>query len=893
VGIASQSHCFSEEVSDAGKTKILNAFRELPLAFIPNAGQVDSRVCYHVNGSGSRVFFTPEGAVFSLMERPLHSASHKRYANKIGDAFAEEEQALQGFALFLSFIGANSTIPEGRNEGAGKVSYFISNDSDRWHAELPTFEEIIYRGLWPKADLVFKGKGGRIKYEFLIQPGADINSVKLAYRGADDVSLDEQGNLQILTPFGILTDEKPASYQLINGRQVLLECCFLLERDETGESILSFSVGDSYDARYPLVIDPGLIYSTYLGGSSFDQGFSIAIDTSGNAYVTGFTSSYDFPVTPGAFQIAFHGGFSDAFVTKLNPAGSGLVYSTYLGGSGDDVGESITIDAAGNVYVTGYTSSIDFPVTPGAFQNTYGGGPDDGFITKLNTTGTALTYSTYLGGSDDDGCDNIAIDISGSAYVTGYTDSGNFPHTSGAFQASPQGGYDAFVTKLNAAGDALIYSTYLGGSSDESGFSITADISGSAYITGYTGSGNFPTTPGAFQTVLAGIENAYITKLNAAGTALVYSTYLGGNGEDSGNCIVIDGAGTSYVTGATSSTNYPVTPGAFQTAYQGGPYDAFITRLNTTGTALIYSTYLGGSGEDVGLAIAIDASGNTYVAGFTDSTNFPVTPGAFQATYQGGPDDAFVTRLNTTGTALVYSTYLGGSGTDIGFFLAIGDAGNAYVVGFTESTNFPVTPGAFQSMLRGVDNAFVTKLSTAPPPPPATAKDCILVNKVYDQCFTEELVSSQVPITSACPGVTIPAGASVGCIPIPGSATCTFAGTVVVTPPLTPFFEEVLVLNSFEVSAPIFVAGVTVCAPTLTLMGAARADLWVPPGTSVTCDILSFGDCACTLLASPTSLPTVLACTGKICKEIQVTAPVKLLVPSYGFCDVPACTFQT
>ena len=994
--IVASSDCFSEEISETSKTKILNAFQELPLAFVPNAGQVDSKVCYHANGSGCRFFFTPEGAVFSFIERPLRSASHKRCTHKIGDVFAEEERTAQGFALFLSFIGANPTIPEGRTEGAGQVSYFIGNDPDRWHAGLPTFKEIIYRDLWPNVDLVFKGESGQIKYEFIIHPGADINSVRLAHRGTDDLSLDEQGNLLIKTPFGILTDERPVSTQLIDGRQVLVESAFLLERDENRENILSLSVGDRYDSRYPLVIDPGLIYSTYLGGSSYDEGFGIAIDAVGNAYITGFTSSTNFPVTPGAFQAVQKGSFN-AFVTKLNATGTALVYSTYLGGSATDIGSGIAIDAAGSAYVTGPASSNDFPVTPGAFQTTYGGGPEDAFITKLNTTGTALVYSTYLGGSGDDGGNRIAIDISGIAYVTGFTDSGNFPHTSGAFQTSPQGGYDAFVTKLNAAGTALIYSTYLGGSGDDAGFGIAADISGSAYITGFTASTNFPTTPGAFQTALAGTENAYITKLNAAGTALVYSTYLGGNGIDSGDCIVIDAAGNTYVTGETSSTNFPVTPGAFQATYQGGPDDAFVTRLNTTGTALVYSTYLGGSGDEGGTGITIDASGNAYVIGFTSSTNFPVTPGAFQATYQGGDDDAFVTRLNTTGTALVYSTYLGGSGTDFGFYIAIDAARNAYVVGFTYSTDFPVTPGAFQSMLRGPLNAFITKLSTAPlinvtppsldfgnvvagqislpkslvvqnvgalnltifsvtitgtnaaeflitsdpctgstltpgatctimvvfapttvnpasaslvitsnaandpvlgvplsgngVPAPPTAKDCILVNKVYDQCFTEEMVSSQMPLTSACPGVTIPAGATVGCIPIPGSATCTFAGTVAVTPPLTPFFEEVLVLNSFDISTPILVAGVTVCSPTITLTGAARADLWAPPGTTVACDILSFGDCTCTLLASPTGLPAVLACTGKICKEIQITAPVKLLVPSYGFCDVLACTF--
>jgi hypothetical protein len=267
--IVSSSHCLADEIAEASKTKILNAFQELPLAFVPNAGQVDSRVCYHVNGSGYRFFFTPEEVVFSFVERPLHSTSRKRLARKFDDAVAEEDQTPQGFALFLGFPGANPVIPEGLSESDGRVSYFIGNDSDRWHAGLPTFEEIVYRDLWPGVDLAFKGGSGRIKYDLILHPRADLNSVRLVYRGADSLDLDDQGNLLIKTPLGILTDERPTGYQPVDGRQAPVECSFLLEKDENGAGTCSFSVGEGYDPRYPLVIDPLLVYSTCLGGKRY------------------------------------------------------------------------------------------------------------------------------------------------------------------------------------------------------------------------------------------------------------------------------------------------------------------------------------------------------------------------------------------------------------------------------------------------------------------------------------------------------------------------------------------------------------------------------------------------------------------------------------------------
>jgi hypothetical protein len=387
--------------------------------------------------------------------------------------------------------------------------------------------------------------------------------------------------------------------------------------------------------------------------------------------VTGYTFSTDFPTTPGAFQSTFPGGGINVFVTKLDPTGSAPLYSTYLGGNGEEEGIGIAVDSSSNAYVTGYTTSTNFPTTPGAFQATLGGGRD-AFVTKFNPTGSApLVYSTYLGGNGDDQGYGIAVDASGSAYVTGYTFSTDFPTTPGAFQSTfPGGGINVFVTKLDPTGSAPLYSTYLGGSGDDTGRGIAVDSSGNAYVTGITTSTNFPTTPGAFQTTKSGCSfctNVFVMKLNPIGSApLVYSTYLGGSGNNQGYGIVVDTLGNAYVTGYTTSTNFPTTPGAFQTAYAGGGLgNAFVTKLNPTGSApLVYSTYLGGNGDDQGYGIAVDTLGTAYVTGATRSTNFPTTPGAFQTAFGGKSYYAFVTKLNPTGSVLAYSTYLGGSGED-------------------------------------------------------------------------------------------------------------------------------------------------------------------------------------------------------------------------------------
>jgi hypothetical protein len=660
------------------------------LSFEANRGQTAAEVYFLSRGSGYALFLTPTETVLSL-QQPAPAA---------GDAAAAPDSAV----LRSRFVGANPQ-PQvvGLDRLAGTSNYLIGDDPSQWQTNIANYSRVEYENLYTGVDLVFYGNQRQLEYDYVVAPGADPAVIKLAVDGAESMTLDGQGDLLLHTSGGNVLEHAPVVYQDSGGVRQPVSGQFVLE----GDGQVSFALG-AYDHREPLVIDPVLSYSTYLGGSGYDIGYAIAVDNAGNAYVTGTTGSANFPTTTGALQ-ATYGGNDDVFVTKLNRTGTAVVYSTYLGGASYDYGYAIAVDNAGNAYVTGTTGSANFPTTTGALQATYGGN-EDVFVTKLNRTGTALVYSTYLGGTSDDRGEGIAVDAAGNVYVTGYTGSSNFPTTPGAYQTALSSSVDAFVAKLNPTGTALVYSTYLGGSGGDEALGIAVDNAGDAYVTGDTDSTDFPTTPGAYQTALGG-SDAFVTKLNPTGTALLYSTYLGGTtGDDYGRGIAVDAAGNAYVTGYTYSTDFPTTPGAYQLSYGGGSYDVFVTKLNRTGTALVYSTYLGGTGNDLAFGIAVDAAGNAYVTGYTYSTNFPATPGAYQ-TALGGDSDAFVAKLNPTGTALVYSTYLGGTSRDWAFGIAVDAAGNAYVTGNSLSTDFPTTPGAYQTSSGGNGDVFVTKFA--------------------------------------------------------------------------------------------------------------------------------------------------------------------------------------
>jgi hypothetical protein len=669
-------------ISKERKHTLIEAFMRLPLTFIPNAGQTHEKVKYYIHSSGRAFYFTREEAEF----RFWNLASPVRRMN-----------------LGLQFVGANSDVElEGQHESEGKVNYFIGNDPTKWITNLPTYHEVVYRDLWPGVDLHFKEENGRLKYEFFVKPGANTADIRLRYRGVEQLSLDDEGNLEIHTPYGILLDERPVSMQEVEGKQSSVSSSYLLQKGDGGEWEYTFQLGCEFDPRYPLIIDPGLFYSTYLGGSGFESGIGIAVDSSGSAYVAGFTDSPNFP-TQHPFQAALAGGF-DAFVTKFSPAGNTLIYSTYLGGSGLDVGEGIAVDSMRAAYVTGFTNSPNFP-TQNPFQAALAGG-DDAFVTKLSPAGNSLVYSTYLGGTGNDVAEGIAIDSSGSAYIIGQTGSTNFP-TQNPFQATLAGGEDIFVTKFSPSGNALVYSTYLGGSGLDSGVGITVDSSRSAYVTGLTNSLNFPTQNPFQATFAGGPTDAFVTKFSPAGNTLVYSTYLGGSDDDEGHAIAVDRSGSAYVTGQTFSPDFP-TLNPFQVSLNG-PEDAFVTKFSPSGNMLVYSTYLGGSSFDGGNGIAVDSAGSALVTGATSSTDFP-TLDAFQPTYGGGFNDAFVTKLSPAGNTLIYSSYLGGSGDDSTLGIAIDRTGAAYVTGSTDSSNFPAVNPFQAAFAGGFGDAFVTKI---------------------------------------------------------------------------------------------------------------------------------------------------------------------------------------
>ena len=718
----------------ASQARMVESYGKLPLSFEPNHGQTDPRVKFLSRGRGYTLFLTSTEAVLTLRKAAQLNPQHN--VDVMPSFEATDAQALAPAVIRMELVGGNpAPRVVGFEELPGKSNYFIGNDHKKWRTNIPHYAKVKYEEVYPGIDLVYYSNRGQLEYDFTVAPGANPKAITIGVVGANGVRpslggrrpplrIDTNGDLVLPTDAGEIRFHKPVAYQVgaglarpkegaassapTVGGKYFLESRYVI----TENNRVAFEVAP-YDASQPLIIDPVLKYSTYLGGGGADRGFDIVVDSSGNAYVTGATNSNDFPTTVGGFQDTITGDpccGGDVFVTKLNASGSALVYSTYLGGSGTggDTGTSVAVDAQGNAYVTGATNSNDFP-TAGAFQTT-SGGSTDAFVTKLNAAGSALVYSTYLGGSFTDSGSDVAVDAGGSAYVVGRTFSTDFPTTAGAFQTAPGAPLtnDAFVTRFSAAGNALVYSSYLGGSGTDGGFGIAVDSAGNAYVAGNTSSADFPTAI-PVQATNGGGFDAFVTKLEPTGSTLTYSTYLGGSGNDAGLGIAVDGSVHAYVMGQTFSSDFPTTVGSFQTD-SGGSLDACVTKFNPAGTALVYSTYLGGSGIDGGSefgpgGIDVDAEGNAYVTGRTISTDFP-TANPFQSDL-GGSLDAYVTKLNPAGTALVYSTYLGGNASDQSLGIAVDASGNAYVVGITGSGDFP-TVNPFQSQNAVVSNAFDT-----------------------------------------------------------------------------------------------------------------------------------------------------------------------------------------
>ncbi len=677
---------------------IVTGYGKLPIRFEPNVGQASSSVKYLARGGGYSVGLTGSGAILSLRNTA---------AETVGKPDVEKKPApVEQAWLRMSLVNAKAQprlVTERPLESYS--NYFIGNDRSKWHSNVANYGAVRYQQVYPGIDWVVYGNPQQLEYDLVVAPSGDPKQIKLKIEGTDGLALDTNGDLLVKVKNQTLRQLKPVIYQTTDkGDKQTIEGHYVLDHQQ-----VAFAVGD-YDHSRRLVIDPVLAYSTYLGGSGGDEANAIAVDNAGNAYVAGETTSTDFP-TASPLQGANAGGSTfggDVFVSKLNAAGSALVYSTYLGGSGADVAYAIAVDSTGNAYVAGETSSINFP-TVSPLQSAYAFG-FDGFVAKLNAAGSALVYSTYLGGGSDDQAFAIAVDSAGNAYVAGYTYSTDFP-TANPLRSANAGREDAFVSKLNVAGSALVYSTYLGGSGHDEAFAIAVDGAGNVYVAGYTTSTDFPTAGPLQNANAGGNDDAFVAKLNAAGSALVYSTYLGGSGDDLAYAIAVDSAGNAYVAGYTTSTDFP-TASPLQSANAGGSGDAYISKLNAAGSALVYSTYLGGGDTDFAKAIAVDGAGNAYIAGFTYSTDFPIAS-PLQSANAGGSGDAYISKLNAAGSALSYSTYLGGSDSDSAEAIAVDNAGNAYVAGSTHSTDFPTASPLQSANAGGGGDAFVSKIMVA------------------------------------------------------------------------------------------------------------------------------------------------------------------------------------
>jgi hypothetical protein len=752
-----------EDRTVASSASAATAYGQLPLAFEANQGQFATPLDFQARGSDYTLGLTAQDARLNLAG---------------------------GTALDVQLVGAN---PFAAASASGplitKTNYFVGNNPGQWHTNIPNFSRVEYQNIYSGVNLVYYGNQGQLEYDFVVAPGADPNVVKLSIKGAQSIALDGQGNLLLHEAGGDVIEQAPVVYQDIGGAHQAVAGKFVLQ----GNDQVGFQFG-AYDPSRPLVIDPTLSYSSYIGGASSAM-FGIAVDSSDAAYLTGRVAN-----TP--------------YVAKLNAAGSALVYQTFLGTSaGEAQGYSIAVDTAGDAYVTG-DPGANFPTTANAFSQS----ASKGFVTVLDPTGSGLIYSTFLPGvyqpylSYGAGSGGIAIDSSGNAYVTGPAGAG-FPTTASAYQSSlaASGSANAFLAEINpnlSGSASLVYSTYLGGNgtdggsfTGDAGTGVALDNSGNVYVSGYTNSSNFPTTQGAYQRMNGGGSDVFVAKFNPAlsgAASLLYSTYLGGGGNDglnNGNVLVlpsgagysfyptglgiaVDNSGDACIAGGTQSTNFPTTSGAYVSTIGSGNGVAFVTKLNPTGTGLVYSTYLGTNSSKNNsqgwpvitraTSVAVDSAGNAYVAGWTRSGSFP-TVNAIQSQQAGSgkktpnaPADAFVTTLNAAGSGLLFSTYLGGTNEDWGMGIALDSAGNTYVAGVTTSSNYPTTAGAYQTTFTTGGygfNGFVAKID--PPAEGATAATRATTTTVTGVAILAELVVPVLPLEAGRALANAPASLSV------------------------------------------------------------------------------------------------------------------------------------
>ncbi len=777
-------------------------FGHLPVAFVPNRGQVqDSSVSFQVTHLTGSTFFKP--GEFELI---VPNQSEPEIASF--DNTKATKQKKEPSRLLVQYKNYNNkALVRGINPLPGKANYFYGNDSSQWFTDVETYQGILYEDLYPNIDLVIGGGAGYIKSSLIIAPGADPSLINWKYRGAQDIIIDQQGNLQITAKSKgdpqYFFETAPIAWQTVHGENLSVQVAYQIENNQH----ISFIFPEGYDTTKELIIDPTLKWGastknipvtteatlewgTYIGNNGTDQGFGIDHDSAGNVLVTGYSYCWYYPLVD---PIQEQTGEEEIIISKLDPTGSYLLYSTCLGGTGTDKANSIALDQQDNIILVGETDSSDFPIVSGI--SAYAGGNKDAFVVKINSTGNAVTYSSYMGGSNEERAASVAVDLNGFIYLVGETGSSNFPTTTNAYDRVFGGGTcdgikckDIFVAKFDSSLsdlNSILYSTYIGGANRvDKGYDLALDPNNNVYITGYTFTlSGFPLV-NAVQGSNNGGSDAFIIKmdLNQSGNnSILFSTYFGGSSNDRGYGIAVDGSGNAYLTGYTESSNFP-TMNPYQAEQGGGCSsecsDAYIAKLNTTTSQIVYSSYLGGAGIDEANDVVVDSNGRAYIAGFTKSSNFPVVNPLFSRSIDGCSSapcaDAFITVFDQTGASLVFSTYLGGKGEDVAKGLVLEPGGNLFVTGYSFSDDFPVSSGAYnttnpENNLKS--DVFVAKINSIIPTPTPTV--------------TSSFTDTPVPPTPTNTATTTET-------PIQPTLTFTITPTATNTPTPTPTQEPLL-----------------------------------------------------------------------------------------------------
>jgi Bacterial Ig-like domain (group 3)/Beta-propeller repeat len=876
------------------KARALQTYGKVPLSFEPNRGQVDSQVQFLSRGQGYALYLTPGEAVLQLQKPTAKEISLGK------DGRPVPQPAPESSTLRMSLVGADAKAAvAGQQPLPGTVNYFSGSDASKWHTALPTYQRVSYKAVYPGVDLVYYGNQRELEYDFVVAPGADAGKIALNFAGATP-RIDAAGDLVLAVSVGETRFHKPVVYQMDGDRRATVEAGYQIAAGQ-----VKFALG-GYDHAKALVIDPVLSYLTYIGGSANDLITGIAIDSAGSAYVVARSFSLDYPLK-NAYQSTSAGTVTDSrnsaiAVSKFNATGTALVYSTFLNGASSSLGYGIAVDSGGNAYVGGYTSSNDYPVTAGAYltycgngyQSQTGGGiarvgncgvsSTSGVLTKLNPTGTALAYSTFLGGDNGNVITAVAVDSADQAYVTGYSNANcgpgpysanggcqafsNFPITTGSAQDSANqngvtgGNTFAFLTKFNAAGNALLYSSILGNSGPTSytqgapqGHAVAVDASGNAYIGGVA-STTLYTTAGAYQTsigTLSGVR-AFAAKFDTVAQKFIYSTYISGTDNTSNvgeqvNGIAADSSGNAYLAGATSQCTFPTTAGAYQVqaSYPPGTTTScnagFVMKLNPTGTAPVWSTFLGNNPAPANnstqlYGITLGSDGSVYVAGQAFGYGYPVlNPVVPQTNTATAP---VITRLNSAGSAILFSTTLSGTdaSSDSATGIAVDGSGNIYIAGQTDSFTLPVTAGAFQTANRtpggNTSTGFVAKIAPTVTTTTTLTLPTGAITAGQSVTFSAK-VAGQAGSTGAPTGtVTFLSGSTTlgtGSLDTTGSTSYTAPGLNATTYNVTAsyagdnaFSASVSAAQSLVVVAPIIVTTTTLAAsPTTAVQGASVA----------------------------------------------------------------------